>query len=608
MKSLPEWVQELARKYFTRTISQFILHGNIMDFVRAEDADGKPRYLKLKDYLVEELFRRRDVVITYDRAAGIQFSDANVRRDFTDVFLPNFDMLHNSQYAKGLPADPPVIFGLLESYFMTRLRSGKKIGFIIDYAETLVPMAGNNYSSAADRAILVFLQRWAKESLFLNSDMTTLLVTENLNQINQQLVRNPYTAAIDVEYPQYDERRAFAQYYIDHKPHTTQKMEMTPDVFAHNTAGLNLVQIKTMLAEISEGRDVFTFEALTNRKKEVIESEAAGMLEFVESRFGLDDVAGHKAAKKHLREAARAIRAGRHDVMPMGYLVNGPVGTGKTFMVTCFANEIGVPMVSLKNFRSQWVGVTEANLEKALKLLKAMTPVAVMIDEADAYLGNRSQGGDSGVSSRVFSMIASFMSNTDHRGKIIWFLLTARPDYMPVDLKRQGRAEEHIALFYPETLAERKELFEVMLRKTGISDIKADDFADEFFNNLTILSGADMEAALTRAKFRAAAMQTQQPVAAGAGSAPEAAASEGESKPEAAQETAPAEGKVTSEVVKAVFEDFLPPAYPEEVELMNYVAVLECTSKELLPEKFRELSRAEIIQRINEIKANMRNI
>ena len=64
--------------------------------------------------------------------------------------------------------------------------------------------------------------------------------------------------------------------------------------------------------------------------------------------------------------------------------------------------------------------------------------------------------GDSGVSSRVFSQIASFMSNTQHRGQIIWFLMTARPDLMPIDLKRQGRAEEHLALFQPQNRRKKK--------------------------------------------------------------------------------------------------------------------------------------------------------
>ena len=562
----------LTQKYFTRTISQFILHGNISDFVRTEEADGKIHYLKFKDYLTQYVFKKRNIVIAYDRASGITFRDHEIRKDFTSVFMPNYDLLNGTNFTKNPPNDPAVTFAILETYFMTRLHQDKKVALIIEYAETLIPMGNSNVYSAQDRAMLVFFQRWAKESLFLNSDMTTIIIAENVTDLNQQVVRNPYVCEIDVPYPDENERLLFIQYFISQNPKLTEKLEMTVEVLTKNTAGLNLVQLKTTLAEILEGDHIYTFEELSRRKKEIIETEAGGLLEFVETKFNLDAVAGHVMAKKHLRSAAAAIKKGRQDVMPMGYLVNGPVGTGKTFMVSCFAADIGVPMVSLKNFRSQWQGVTESNLEKVLKLLKAMSPVAVMIDEADAYLGNRNQSGDSGVSSRVFSMIASFMSNTENRGQIIWFLLTARPDLMPIDLKRQGRAEEHIALFYPETVEERKELLAVMLRKTKLKELKPEDFSDEFFQNLKIVSGADMEAALTRAKFKAASLDLE---------------------------------TVTTQIITETFDDFIPPSYPEEVELMNYVAVLECTSKELLPERFREISRDEVLRRIRQIKSRM---
>ena len=76
--------------------------------------------------------------------------------------------------------------------------------------------------------------------------------------------------------------------------------------------------------------------------------------------------------------------------------------------------------------------------------MRSLGPVVVIIDEADAALGNRQARGDSGTSGRVFSMIARQMGNTDYRGRIIWMLLTSRPDLLPIDLKRQGRAEVHI--------------------------------------------------------------------------------------------------------------------------------------------------------------------
>src|SRR5690606_4497668 len=246
--------------------------------------------------------------------------------------------------------------------------------------------------------------------------------------------------------------------------------------------------------------------------------------------------------------------------------------TGKTFLITCFAGEIGIPMVKLKNFRSQWQGVTEGNLEKILNLLRAMNPVAVMIDEADAALGDRNAQGDSGVSSRVFGQIAQAMSDTRFRGKIIWFLLTARPDLMPVDLKRQGRAEEHIGLFYPSTRESREELLKVMMRRTGVK-IPMEQIPDALLNGERTLSGADMEALFTRAKFRAAA------------------ATNGRKKPE-----------VTPEILQAVVDDFIPPTYPVEVELQSLAAVLECTSRAMLPEMYRQMEREQIVRRVEELK------
>jgi SpoVK/Ycf46/Vps4 family AAA+-type ATPase len=251
----------------------------------------------------------------------------------------------------------------------------------------------------------------------------------------------------------------------------------------------------------------------------------------------------------------------------MGYVICGPVGTGKTFLTTCFAGEVGIPAVMLKNFRSMWQGVTEGNLERVLNLLKAMSPIAVIVDEADAQLGNRFSSDDSGVSNRVFSQIAQFMGNTELRGKVIWFLLTCRPDLLPVDLKRQGRAEEHIALFYPETDDERLALLHAMQKKTG-AEIRSVEVERVFLQHAGQLSGADIEAVLIRARMKSALEN---------------------------------EVTVGVEHLKAALEDFVPPSYPTEIELQNLVAVLECTSRTLLPERYRKMDRSEVVRRANEL-------
>ena len=60
--------------------------------------------------------------------------------------------------------------------------------------------------------------------------------------------------------------------------------------------------------------------------------------------------------------------------------------------------------------------------------------------------------------------------------------------------------------------------------------------------------------------------------------------------------------QVLSSDVEAVLADFIPPTYPNEVELQNLVAVQECTSRALLPEAFLKLDRDFITRRIKELK------
>lgn len=565
LEHYPSWAREFARKYFSKTINQFVLHGNVRDYVQYMPS-GKPEYLRMRNFLSDELFGGRDIVLYYDRASGVQFRDKASMADFNRA-VSGYDTLMGTEYAGKMPKDPVRVFTLMENYFRMRVSEGKSIAVIIDYTETIVPVNEGGSASAEDRNTLVYLLRWSHDPMFLNADFSLVMMTENLSDLNRQLVQNPYTTALRVDLPSIEERSNFIRAYStddEFNSFCTVPME----VLAQQTAGLSFVNLQAVMASAKENKQPITFDSLIRNKKELIEAEAYGLLEFVQTRFNLDYVAGHGKVKRHLREAATALKQGRGDVLPMGYLVCGPVGTGKTFIVTCFASEVGVPMVKLKNFRSQWQGVTEGNLEKILNLLTAMAPVAVMIDEADAYLGDRNASGDSGVSSRVFAQIAQFMSNTENRGRIMWFLMTARPDLMPVDLKRQGRAEEHLALFPPTTEEERIELYTAMKKKTGLAT-DSDEIPELIKKGAVRFSGADMEAALTRAKFRAASLGLPM---------------------------------VTLDVLNYTFSDFLPPNYPEEVELQTLCAVMECTSKDLLPEEYRDMDRAELSMRIEELK------
>jgi hypothetical protein len=61
-------------------------------------------------------------------------------------------------------------------------------------------------------------------------------------------------------------------------------------------------------------------------------------------------------------------------------------------------------------------------------------------------------------------------------------------------------------------------------------------------------------------------------------------------------------GTVTPEILQETVDDFIPPTYPTEVELQKLAAILECTSRDLLPTEYRDLDRAEVVGRLEELK------
>jgi AAA+ superfamily predicted ATPase len=568
LDALPAWARELSEKYYSRSFTMFVLHGNVRDLVPLRRQEGT-EFVPLEQFLSTALFGQRDLILHYDRG-GLSFGSPASQADFRRA-LEGYDSFHGTNYAQGLPRNPDAVLNVLDNYLRLRIADNKKIALILDFAETIAPAADVSGMSAEDRNSLVILKRWARNPAFLSADLTICLIAENQIELNQGIVQNPGVSSIEIPLPTGDDRLQFirAQLKSNGLPEGS---EVTDETLAKLGAGLNRVQLFSLIAHAVQNRQPLTLKFLVERKKDLIESESGGLLEFVQSRFDLSFVAGNDQAKRKLQDAATAIRTGNTDVLPMGYVICGPVGTGKTFITTCFAGEVGIPAVTLKNFRSMWQGVTEGNLERVLTLLKAMSPIAVIVDEADAQLGDRSSSGDSGVSNRVFAQIAQFMGNTELRGKVIWFLLTCRPDLLPVDLKRQGRAEEHIALFYPDTPEERLALLRAMQKKIGMALFPA-DIEKFFLEGSGSLSGADIEAVLIRSELKSRLLKKK---------------------------------SVDAEDLQSALEDFIPPYYPTEIDLQNLVAVLECTSKSLLPKKYRDLDRSELIRRVNELFASSR--
>lgn len=540
---LPGWAKRLADLYYAGTSAMFLLHGNTNDLVPLTPGE-RPRYGSLNEFLATQLFGRFDLVLGFDLAHGIKpFGGGDVERQRQMVGL----ISRRLGDPEKLPRDPTQALYLLDRLVLANLTAKDseriRIAILFDFASFIVPDAERGGGNSA--ANLVTLLKWAANPYVKRSNLAFVLIDERLADFHDRLAGSPHVNAIEIPLPDESERLRFLQ-TLTEGVDIASFSDFGVAALAQQTAAVTLADLAVLIESSRRTGERLDDKRFKARKKALIERQAQDLLEFIEPKYGLERVVGHDAAKKRLLDDAEIIKRGRMDVAPMGYLFNGPVGTGKTFLATCLAGSIGIPCVKMKNFRSKYVGETEANLERVLGVLRGMGPVMVIIDEADAMLGQREQGGDSGVGSRVFGMIANAMGDTDYRGKILWMLLTARPDLLPIDIKRQGRAEIHIPLFYPQTQDEIRSYFTVIAKKFG-AKLEAQDVPDVPY--VGDISGADIEALVGRA-WREALLAGEE--------------------------------KLGKERLKATFDGFLPSTQSLEREMQEIAAIIECTDRDFL--------------------------
>jgi AAA+ superfamily predicted ATPase len=542
----PAWARELADLYFSGTTCVFVLHGNVHDLIYCQNDKGEPRYCTINEFLAQQIFGKWDLVVGYDLSRGLRpLAGANAER------LRSMVSFLTSRWGEpaGWPREPDKVLLALDLFTERNLveveAQRKSCAMIFDYAQYIVSAGDLDSLSRGNASRLVRFLAWAQNPHIKQQNMAYVLIVDKLSELSDRLIHSPHVATIEVPLPNKEDRDRFVTHAT--KDQDLAKLtDFSQQQLVELSNGLNLTSLDVVLAQAAKSGRRLDAARYKELKKDLLERQCQGLIEFVEPKHTLELVIGADAAVERLRQDAAAIQNGNADIAPMGYLVCGPVGTGKTWLAECFAGSIGIPCVVLKNFRSKYVGETEGNLETVLGVLRSLGPVLVIIDEADAALGNRSSSGDSGTSSRVFSMIASQMGNTKYRGKIIWMLLTSRPDLLPIDLKRQGRAEVHIPLLYPHEPESIRKMFLAMAKKYKL---KLDDSKVPEIPKDRRLSGADIESILLTAK-RAVITSGRQEVE-----------------------------KADLEVALA---EFIPSAQGLEKELQELAAVLECTQLSFL--------------------------
>lgn len=462
--AVPGWARTLAELYASNAASQFIVYGNISDRM-VLPAPPSLRLGGLSDFLLEVLLPRFDVVLSYDLGNGIRVE----KGPETFSKWPHFQESQKDWKAPRLAVET------LTRYFrycanLARLNQPlTQVGCIIKNADLLVPalQGGFDYDLSA---LASLIRDWSSDSLLANHALASFLLTENLNDLHPLIVNNPRAARVKIDLPASEQLLDGFRTILPVYPTALADFSSNLPALAEQLSGATMGAIESVVKTKEHRKEHLVSADLSVLKKNLVEKDTNGLIEFIETSRTLDDLCGLDKIKAWLRQDIQLWKNNDLAALPKGYLLCGPVGTGKTFLVECLAGEASVPIVKMKNFRDKWVGSSEGNLEKIFRLIQALGRCYVFIDEADQALGRRdASSGDSGVSGRIYSMLAEEMGSSKSRGRVIWILASSRPDLIEVDLKRPGRIDVKIPLFPTITPREGFDLLKTLARKRGLS-------------------------------------------------------------------------------------------------------------------------------------------
>jgi hypothetical protein len=460
---LPSWARSLADLYESNAANQFIIYGNISDRMVLPPPPG-PRLGGLSDFLLGVLLPRFDVVLSYDVGNGIRVEKGG------EIFSkwPHFQASQKDWKA------PRTAVETLTRYFrycanLTRLNQpATQVGCIIKNADLLLPglQAGFDYDLSA---LASLIRDWSSDALLANHTLASFLLTENLNDLHPLIVNNPRVARIRIELPSPDELLEGFRAILPSSSVALAGFSSELPALAEQLSGATMGAVEGVVKTKEHRKEHLASSDLAALKKDLVEKDTNGLIEFIETSRTLDHLYGLEKVKTWLRQDIQLWKKNDVAALPKGYLLCGPVGTGKTFLVECLAGEASVPIVKMKNFRDKWVGSSEGNLEKIFRLIHALGRCYVFIDEADQALGRReANSGDSGVGGRIYSMLAEEMGSSKSRGRVIWVLASSRPDLIEVDLKRPGRVDVKIPLFPTTAPREGFDLLSMLARKRGL--------------------------------------------------------------------------------------------------------------------------------------------
>lgn len=342
--------------------------------------------------------------------------------------------------------------------------------------------------------VIALLKRIAENNLYEDNYSETIFIQSETIVIPKELEN--YITVFDIPLPTTSEILNIIHRFIADIDIVAE--EETVNDIALSFKGLSEFQIKQILnLAYQDGGCIDKEDKLLILKEKEQFIKKAGMLEIVNFSETVDDIGGLENLKDWLHRKAhifanldKAIKFGVD--VPKGIMIIGMPGCGKSLTAKATASLFEIPLVRLDVGRllGKYVGESEQNMRRALKLSEAISPCVLWIDEIEkAFAGVSGDGGGNEVTTRLFGQFLTWMQEKENT---VFIVATANDiSKMPPEFLRKGRFDELFFVDLPNG-EERRKILDIHLKKRHKWNKSIDSIA--LIKETEGFNGADLEA------------------------------------------------------------------------------------------------------------------
>ncbi len=464
----PPFLEEFSQAYNLRRKNIIILTGDVNGLFWSPVLG---RFLGLEQFLGAELKEKFNLV-RLDIATGISFYDRETEEEITRVcestdgyYTPAGriealrKMIASSRHS---PLSALVLLqGMAEAFVRVRRLEPdiKPMGVILQFAGALFPQGDYTRLSELERQCLISYLSWVSGPLFRESPELLVLINSLKSEINSKILALPHAVHMEIGLPGLEERRGFTRYFKAQNKQV--ELAQGEDKFAEDTAGLSLNNIKDMMEVAARKNEPITRKAVTAEVNTILQAQLGDIIRIKYPTHTTKDIVGYKTAGEIFTGIFE--RCEDPETAVSAILVSGPNGSGKTFQLEAYAAESGRVVVELAGIRGSYFGETDRFFELLRWNIATFGKILILVDEAHTAFGSVHSGQTHETEQRLSGNIIKMMGDPRYLGKVLWALMTSRPDELDPDIK--SRAPIQVPIFDLEGEERKAFVVEIFKRK-----------------------------------------------------------------------------------------------------------------------------------------------